>query len=230
MKVQNMKRFSQTDRSATAMFVASPKGQHDSPSVDVAEWASRINSVWAHGTTCTLELAKVVHTARRKLPHGEWTRLWKSYRVGFSKRKAEMLVVIGRSLNNLNAQTIAHLPAGWSILYRLALLDRATLEREIEAATIHPAMTLLQAKDLLAKFRGEPAHNHSRRRSVKQRLQTLDEFLASTLADWSSEDLELAEPELTRFAEAVRAEAQQRLARTSQPEHPSFTTPFAFAG
>src|SRR5712692_3735586 len=128
-----------TDQEPIALFT-SPPDDLVLPSAVVTKWASRINSVWAHGTTCTLQLAKVVYAARHKLPHGEWARLWKSGRVGFSKRKGEMLVVIGRNLEDLSAQTVAHLPAGWSILYRLALLDRATLEREFEVGTIHPGM------------------------------------------------------------------------------------------
>src|SRR5713226_1164534 len=115
------------------------------PSEAVVTWAKRINSAWRRSTTSTLELAKEVHEARRKLPHGNWTRLWKSGRVGFSKSKGNRLNTIGQRLEDLSVQTSAHLPAGWSPLYHLALLDRATLEREIAAGTIHPGMTLRQA-------------------------------------------------------------------------------------
>jgi hypothetical protein len=44
MKAQDMQQLSQTDSAATAMFIASTTGQHDSPSADVAEWASRIET------------------------------------------------------------------------------------------------------------------------------------------------------------------------------------------
>src|SRR6266436_6588547 len=67
----------------------------------VAGWAVIINSAWKRGTATTLQLARVVQAARGELPYGGWTRLWKSGCIGFSKRKAEMLVVIGANLNNL---------------------------------------------------------------------------------------------------------------------------------
>jgi len=212
-----------------ALFACPPNEQQAPASEAVAEWASRINFVWGQGTTCTLELAKVVHAARCKLPRGEWARKWKSDRVGFSKRRGEMLVVIGRNLEDLSAQTVAHLPAGWSILYRLALLDRATLEREIEARAIHPGISLQEAKDLLAKFRGQ-ADSGTRKPNVGRRLQNLTDFLDSTLADWSLEDLELGRFKFDQFAEVVRAEAQSRRPRTTQPDQPNHAAPFAFAG
>src|SRR2546427_2995958 len=111
------------------------------PSAAVVEWAVRINSAWAQGTASTLELAKVVHEARCKLAYGEWTRLWNSDCVRFSKRRADMLLRVATSFADLDGKSISHLPAGWSILYQLALLNRATLQREIEAATIHPGIT-----------------------------------------------------------------------------------------
>jgi len=62
------------------------------------------------GTASTIELARVVCIARSNLPYGAWTQLWKSGRVGFSKRKGEMLAAIGKQLAELDAQNSAHLP------------------------------------------------------------------------------------------------------------------------
>jgi hypothetical protein len=222
--------LSQMGQGATAVSIASTSAKSGLPSATVAEWASRINSVWAHGTTCTLELAKVVHAARRKLPHGEWTRLWKSDCVPFSKRKAEMLAAISRNLDNLNAQTVSHLPSGWSILYRLALLDRATLETEIEAGAIHPGMRLRQAKDLLAKFRGQSSVNRSRKPNIKQRLQKFAEFVSSTWPDWSPEDRELARAELARLADEVGMACGLRPFRSGHSEPSILSESISFSG
>jgi hypothetical protein len=172
----------------------------------------------------------VVHAARRKLPYGEWTRLWKSGCVGFSKRKAEMLAAIGRNLNNLNAQTSAHLPAGWNTLYHLALLDRTTLQREIGAGTIHPGMTLQIAKDLLAKFRGQPIDSHSRKPNLKQRLQSFKEFVCSALPNWSAEDRQMAHAELSRLAEEVGAHGQSPYLCSSRSPPPKISSAFSFPG
>jgi len=82
--------------------------------------------------------------------------------VRFSKRKGDMLVTIGKQLAELDEQTSAHLPAGWNILYHVAMLDLATIKRQIEAGTIHPGLTLREAQRLLAELRGQPARNNHR--------------------------------------------------------------------
>ena len=97
---------------------------HDRRSVSpaLARWIAEIQRVWAQSGTRTLELARVVNVARGRLPYGQWTALWTSGQMPFSKRKAEMLVVVGARLDWMDAQTFAHLPRGWSILYCLARL------------------------------------------------------------------------------------------------------------
>src|SRR6266852_1425574 len=186
----------------------------------VSDWAVIINSAWKRGTATTLQLARAVQAARGELPYGGWTRLWKSGCIGFSKRKAEMLVVIGAKLNNLDAQTSAHLPSGWNTLYHLALLDRATLEKEDQAGAISPGMTLQQAKDLLAQFRGQAATNRSRKPNIKQRLQKFAEFVSSTCLDWSPGERELARVELSRLADVVSADSGDEGFRSDYSESP----------
>ncbi len=97
----------------------------------VSEWIGEIRRIWARGPASTLELARVMCAARDLLPRGGWTALWKSGRVPFARRKAYYLLVIGDGLGWATAQTFAHLPTGWTILYCLAKLDRRTLERLI---------------------------------------------------------------------------------------------------
>src|SRR5262245_19129582 len=116
----------------------------------LSDWIGHITTVWARGAGSTLELAQVVWMARKRLPYGEWTRLWKTASLPFSKRKGEMLAVIGNRLGWVNAQTFAHLPWGWSALYHLAQLDRETFETLRKEGIIHPRLTLLEAKVLLA--------------------------------------------------------------------------------
>src|SRR6266852_3799053 len=184
----------------------------------VSDWAVIINSAWKRGTATTLQLARAVQAARGELPYGGWTRLWKSGCIGFSKRKAEMLVVIGANLNNLDAQTSAHLPSGWNTLHHLALLDRATLEREVGSGAIRPGMTLQKAKDLLAKFRGQTAAKNSRKPNIKQRLQKFAEFVSSTWPDWPPEERELARVELSRLADELSANRGDERSRSGHSE------------
>jgi hypothetical protein len=57
--------------------------------------ATEIRRVWAEGSANTLELAKVVSAARKQLKRA-WAEFWRSANIGFSKRKADMLVGIAR--------------------------------------------------------------------------------------------------------------------------------------
>src|SRR6266516_3594442 len=124
-------------------------GTLDAPEINidrVFDWDCKITKEWSRGACSTMELARVVSAAMNRLHRGQWTRLWKSGSLPFSKRKGEMLAVIGKNLCRLNAQTFAHLPWGWSILYQLAQLDRKTFEDLVEQGAIHPRLTLQDAQ------------------------------------------------------------------------------------
>src|SRR5260370_31311769 len=79
-----------------------PAKQTAAASEALAEWTSRINFVWGRGTATALELALVVHAARRRLARGEWSSLWQSGRIRFSKRNGDMLATIAKNLECLN--------------------------------------------------------------------------------------------------------------------------------
>jgi len=78
--------------------------------LSIEQWTSEVRTVWEQGGTNTLELARVVCAARRGLRYGQWSQLWKSGKMPFSRRKGAMLVVIGQRLGGIDAQTFAHLP------------------------------------------------------------------------------------------------------------------------
>jgi hypothetical protein len=139
------------------------------------------------------------------LPHGAWTQLWKSGGVRFSKRKGDMLATIGRQLSELDEQTSAHLPAGWNILYHVSMLDLDTIKRHANTGTIHPGLTLREAKQLLAEFRGPPARNKSRKINVRQRLRMFNQFVRSTVKDWSTAERELAAHQLKELSEEIES-------------------------
>ena len=119
-----------------------------------ADWAAEITKLLELGKSGTLDLAKTIYRAKTSLRYGQWAKLWTDRALPFSKRKAEMLVVIGREFGELDAQTFAHLPGGWSILYHLAQLGRTFLKVLVNDGTIHPALTLAEAKALVIRFNG----------------------------------------------------------------------------
>ncbi len=173
----------------------------------VSEWIGEIRRIWARGPASTLELARVMCAVRDLLPRGGWTALWKSGGVPFARRKAYYLLGIGDGLGWATAQTFAHLPTGWTILYCLAKLDRRTLERLIWEGFIHPALKLWKAKQLVGQFRGETRKTRSTRSVLRERLRRLAEFIATNLTGLSADDREHAAKELTRLVDQIRGPA-----------------------
>jgi hypothetical protein len=107
----------------------------------VADWIGEIKSVWARGSSSTLDLVRAVSGAKNRLQqhYGQWSRLWKSeQKMSLSKSTADQLAVIGQQMGRLDSQTSENLPRGWNILFCLAPLDRGTLEQQIQQGFIHP--------------------------------------------------------------------------------------------
>ncbi len=178
---------------------------------DVSDWIEKIKGEWSRGAGSTIQLARLVWAARKRLHRGQWTRLWQSGGLPFSKRKGEMLAVIGKNLGWVNAQTFAHLPWGWSILYHLARLDRKTFEHLVKESAIHAKLTLQEAKHLVEKLKGQPGTNNSRI-NVKQRLQRFADFVLSTAHDWRPEERELAKALLAELIQEIHSKGCAGLA------------------
>ncbi len=114
-------------------------------------------------------------------------------------------MVAARTRNSVDAQTFAHLPVGWSLLYHLAQLDRAAFEKLVQEGAIHPKLTLEQARALLATSRGRPDQFRSRKTNLKLRLKRFAEFVCATVNDWQPDDRELAKRELILLVERIKA-------------------------
>lgn len=175
----------------------------------LVEWAKAIKKVWAQGPANTIELAKVVAVAKRRLAYGEWTQLWRLGTIPFSKRKADMLATIGKGLAGLDRQTSAHLPTGWNILYHLSLIDLPALKKFVRKGAIHPLLTLREAKELLAEYRGQNTNGKSSRRGhVKQRISRFRKFVHSTLRSWSEDEREFVQAELVELTQFLREQGK----------------------
>ena len=80
------------------------------------DWAAEFRRLANQCKADTFELANAACHARKALPRGEWSKLWRSGAVPFAKRTGEALVRIGLRFGIPNAQTSAHLPTQWTIL------------------------------------------------------------------------------------------------------------------
>src|SRR5439155_7604947 len=162
----------------------------------ISEWVVEIKKVWRRGAASTMDLARVVCAVRTQSRYGQWAQLWKSGSLPFSKRKGDVLVAIGRRWGTADEQTYARLPIGWNILYHLARLEPTLFDRLLEEGTIRPAMTLREAKELLARFQGGKSAR-SQKTKIKEYLRRLARFIASR-RDWQTEERELVIEALTR--------------------------------
>lgn len=161
-----------------------------------------------------MEMAKVVLAARHRLRYGEWSKLWQSGRMPFSKRKGEMLVVIGERLGCIDAQSFAHLPVGWSVLYWLARLQRGILTRLVEEGVIHPKLTLREARELVAKVNGCSTQVSTKTSAVQRRLRGFCRYVERTFAAWCPADREFARSELSRLIRQISGEVACRATDT----------------
>ena len=163
-------------------------------------WADEIKRAWAEGSANTLALARVVRSARRSLQRGEWSRFWESGTMPFSRRKAQMLVVIAGGLEWVNAQTFAQMPHGWSILYCLAQLDQSELETLIAEGSVHPRLKLSEAKQIVARFRPGKRRTAGSGINITRRFERLEHFIAATLAEWLPQQRQWAAAKLEELA------------------------------
>lgn len=173
----------------------------------LADWIGLIRQVCAQGSNSTLELARLMNRARRALPYGGWGQLWRAGSLPFSRRKGEMLVVIGECVEGLDAQNSAQLPMAWNTLYYLARLGRAIMERLIEQGRIHPGLSLHEAQTLLAQH--HPARCKSARSKLRNRLANLAAFIRLNAGSWPQAEQDFASRQLSDLAGEIREAASR---------------------
>src|SRR5437016_10414224 len=172
----------------------------------VAEWIGQIQTLWANGAESRLELASLLSTIRNHLRkrRGDWSSLWESGEIPFSKRKAEKLVVVGEGLGwAVNANACSHLPTEWNALYYIAKLGRNLQERLIEKRVIRPSLTVGQARDLFARFHGVTLKNRSRKTRFRERLRRFEDFFLAELPNCSQAEKDFARARLTGLIELI---------------------------
>jgi len=167
------------------------------------DWIGEIARTWKHRPQDTLDLARLLQQARQSLEHGLWSRLWRDKRRPFSKRKAEMLVVIGEGLRGLNANKCAHLPSVWRTLYCIAQLGGTLTLQLIAQGRIHPRLRLQDARELLAEFFPERARRRLEVPSLNRRIASFSKFVLAYASLWSVRDRQLVYTKLNRLLTAV---------------------------
>src|SRR5438876_1887692 len=172
----------------------------------VAEWMEQIQTLWGNGAESRLELASLISTIRNHLRQrrGDWSSLWESGELPFSKRKAEKLVVVGDGLGwAINANACSHLPTEWNALYYIARLRRSVQERLIQERVIRQTLSVSQARDLFARFHGVTLKNRSRKTRFRERLRRFEDFFLAELPNCSQAEKNLARARLTGLIQLI---------------------------
>jgi hypothetical protein len=166
-------------------------------------WIDKISRAWARGPANTLALARLLHQARQSVKHGQWSHLWRSPRIPFSKRKAEMLVTVGEVLGGVTAKNSAHLPSAWNTLYYIAQLGQTLTEQLIAEGRIQPRLLLREARELVAEHKPEGVRKSRTASTLKRRLDRFSNFVLAHAANWSLAECQLVRAELKRLLKAV---------------------------
>ena len=210
--------FEWFDTAEAAIQLRHP-GEMSGPS-SVAEWIEQIQTLWANGAASRLELASLMSAIRNHLRQrrGDWSSLWKSGEIPFSKRKAEKLVVVGHGLGwAINANAWSHLPTEWNALYYLAKLGRSIQERLIQERVIRPTLSVGQARELFARFHGVTLKNRSRKTRFRERFRRFEDFFLAELPNRSQSEKDWARARLTRLAAQIAGCAPVPEANRSLP-------------
>jgi hypothetical protein len=173
-------------------------------------WIDKISRAWARGPENTLALARLLHQARHSMKHGQWSRLWRSPRLPFSKRKAEMLVTVSEVWGELTAKNAARLPAAWNTLYHIAQLGQTFAEELIGEGRIHPRLLLREARELVAEYKPEKVLKSRASSPIKRRLDHFSNFVLTHAANWSSAECQLVRAELKRLLKAVSPKSNHK--------------------
>ena len=164
-----------------------------------ADWASEIRKLLERGKSSTVDLARTVYRAKTSLHYGQWSELWAEHRMPFSKSKADAFALIGRQFGELDSQTLGNLPAGWSILYQLARLERADFKALIDEGKIHPGLKLAEAKELVARFKGQAAAK-GQGPNIKQRLRHLQDYVRRISVECTAAQRDMVRAKLCQLA------------------------------
>jgi DUF3102 family protein len=132
--------------------------------VTVDEWRARIAATWAQTVECIIETGKLLEQAKAALPHGEFQSMIRRD-LPFGPSSAGKIMVVAGKFSNRSPNP--HLPASWTILYRLSLLSDDAIAEGIRTGAIHPKMTRVDA------FRLVPAHPQRDGRRNRDRNRSL---------------------------------------------------------
>jgi hypothetical protein len=160
------------------------------------DWIAIINQTYATAVADIIKTGQCLIRAKIELGHGHLGLLFRADRLRFSQRRAEVFMEIAKCPVLADPQHSANLPSAWSVLHILSQMPVLELMQALASGSVHPGMTLRQARHLAQK-------NNAPNRSVQstpckfnseRRLGRLADYLWREVMLWPPDRLpELAE-------------------------------------
>lgn len=113
------------------------------------EWASIIRDDLSRAVEGIITAGQHLTQAKNGMNHGEWIPMLNG--IGISRQHAHKLMRIGANPALSNPNHGSDLPRSIKALHELSQLDPDEIEHGVEGGTIHPDMTIKDAKDLAGK-------------------------------------------------------------------------------
>ncbi len=165
---------------------------------EAGDWIDKISRAWACGPANALALARLLHQARQSMKHGQWSHIWRSPRLPFSKRKAEMLVTVGEVLGGITAKNSAVFAycLEYPLLYHPAWRDID----QADDCRIQDSSSPVAARGAGIGRRTRPGRVSKRRTppTLKRRLDRFSNFVLAHSANWPPAECQLVRAELER--------------------------------
>lgn len=182
----------------------------------IDNYVREIKSILQASASATLELATVVHSAKRDLDTTEFTAL--AERTGWSPATFSKLITIDQNRQMLS-EYIDRLPSAWTVLYRLAQLSTEQLARFDHLRKLRPDTRIRDIEEFLA------LKEHVTNAPVAPALHSQREEDRTAFCELAR--IEVAE----ELAAEARDEIKQRLEEAIEgfPAHLSFREPRTIA-
>ena len=116
----------------------------------VERWIQTINDSLRNSAGWLILTGQNLIKAKEELGHGNWLAMFGAGKLKFSVRTAQRLMEIAANQVLANATSWSYLPPTCSVLNHLSHLNPQALQKGIQEGTIHPAMTLAEAKAFIA--------------------------------------------------------------------------------
>lgn len=150
------------------------------------QWAERICAQREKTVESFMETGRLLAGARKDLPHGEWTRMFRDGLLPFGHRTADRLIAIAGHAILSNETHVSCLPDSWGTLYALTEIPVPVLKNALKDGVITPDMPRKAIKALLPAKRSRHTEPEPAAESfdAEVAIARVVHVIRGVIADW----------------------------------------------